>query len=69
MLITAGVEDYSKVIQELLKALEQVNKIYEKFVETRILKKPESIKYQWRLRNKIEKKNHHRRSYCWSKTY
>ena len=38
--ITNGVETCFKIIQGLLKALEQGSKIFQKFVETRLLKKP-----------------------------
>ena len=38
-----NVEVCSKIILELLKVMEQKNTISQKFVETRLFKKPESI--------------------------
>ena len=42
-IITTGVESISKVIQRLLKAVEEGDKMFQKLVKTRVPRKPESI--------------------------
>ena len=42
-MVTTGIEYYFKIIQVLFKVLEQGNKTFQKSVETRLHKKPESI--------------------------
>ena len=53
-MITTGVQSYLKLFWRLLKKLEQGNKMFQKFVETRFLKKPEKI-YSPITRQNIDK--------------
>ena len=60
-IITVGLGACSKTFQELLEALEKGNKMFQKFVETKFLKKSKryfftSYTTKYRDRNKIARK-------------
>ena len=58
----SGAEACSKIAQELIKELQQRNKVFQKFVETRLLKKSESFFSPITWQNIEEGINYHKRT-------